>query len=209
MLNTENIILIGYSGHAFVICDSMIRRSMNIIGYCEAESKSLNPFDLAFLGSESERSVIEKLRTTQYFVAIGDNDRRRIVSQKLIELTGLHPVNIIDEKTTISSSCTMGKGVFISSGCVINAVSTIHDGVICNTNATIEHECTIGKYSHVAPGVTICGNVQIGANTLVGAGSVIKPGIKIGDNVILGAGSVIVKDIKSNSTVVGNPQKHI
>lgn len=209
MHNSGDIILIGYSGHSFVICDSLLKASRNIIGYCESASKTLNPFELEFLGLESEPEVIDKLKLSDYFIAIGDNKRRRLVSEKLIESTGKIPVNVIDSLASVSSSCTLGSGVFISNGCVINALSNIGDGVICNTNSTIEHECAIGKYSHIAPGVTVCGNVQIGENTLVGAGSVIKPGVTIGNSVIIGAGSVVVKDILSDSKVVGNPQKLI
>jgi acetyltransferase-like isoleucine patch superfamily enzyme len=73
----------------------------------------------------------------------------------------------------------------------------------------IEHECSIGNFSHIAPGAVLAGNVSIGSGCLIGANSVIKQGLKVGDNVIIGAEAVVLKDINSNTKIVGNPAREI
>ena len=88
-------------------------------------------------------------------------------------------------------------------------LNIINIGCIINTGAIIEHQCEVGNFSHIAPGVKLCGNVIIGENCLIGANSVIKPGVKIGNNVTVGAGAVVLNDIQSNSRFVGNPAKQI
>ena len=93
----------------------------------------------------------------------------------------------------------------ISSNVVINAMSKIALGAICNTSCTIEHNCEIGEFSHIGPSATLCGNVRIGNETFIGAAAVIKEGVSIGNNVTIGAGSVVLKNIPDNVTVVGNP----
>jgi len=79
-------------------------------------------------------------------------------------------------------------------------------GCIVNNHASIDHDCNIGEFSHIAPGTVLCGCVTVGSGTLVGAGSVVLPGITIGKNCIVAAGSRVDKDILCNSvlTPAGN-----
>ena len=46
----NEIIIMGYSGHGFVICDVCERNNLTIIGYCDNEEKMLNPYELLYLG---------------------------------------------------------------------------------------------------------------------------------------------------------------
>ena len=88
---------------------------------------------------------------------------------------------------------------------LINSLAKIEAGSIINSGAIIEHEVKIGKFSHVGPNATLCGNVNISDNVFIGANSVVKEGVKIGKNSIIGAGSVVLKNVPANSTYVGNP----
>ena len=76
-------------------------------------------------------------------------------------------------------------------------------------SSSIDHDCNVNDFVHIAPGVTICGGVSIGRSTLVGAGTTILPNIKIGENVIIGAGSLVNKNIPNNPKVLGSPAKII
>jgi sugar O-acyltransferase (sialic acid O-acetyltransferase NeuD family) len=103
----------------------------------------------------------------------------------------------------------MGDGVMIAANATINPLAEIGRGVICNTSSSIDHECIIGDFTHIAPGAVLCGNVKVGRSTFIGANSVIRQGIIIGNNVTIGAGTVVVKDIPDNSTVIGNPARKL
>lgn len=92
---------------------------------------------------------------------------------------------------------------------VVNPGTKLGAFCIINTGATVDHDCVIGDYAHVGPGVNLCGGVQVGKRTLVGVGSCAVPKVKIGSDAIIGAGSVIVSDIPDGVLAYGNPCKVI
>jgi sugar O-acyltransferase (sialic acid O-acetyltransferase NeuD family) len=206
--NQENkpIVLIGYSGHAFVAADIFLSVGQTVSAYCDNEEKKFNPFSLKYLGKDS--AVANLLKDYSYFIAIGDNDIRRKVYERLSSQLG-ESSNAIHKSAVISPFAEIGNGVFIAASATINPLVKIGNGVICNTSCSIDHECVIGDFVHIAPGAVLCGNVTVGENSFIGANAVVKQGITIGKNVMIGAGTVVVKDIPDNSTIVGNPQKNL
>jgi acetyltransferase-like isoleucine patch superfamily enzyme len=90
-------------------------------------------------------------------------------------------------------------------GAIIQSSVKIGKHSIINTRASIDHDCVIQDYVHIAPGVILCGNVQIGE----GAGTTIMQGIRVGKWSVIGAGSVVLKDIPDHVTAVGSPCKII
>lgn len=198
---SKEVIILGYSGHAYVVIDALISSGYSIKGYCEVEEKGLNPYNIKYLGSEDK--IVSK-DPANYIVAIGDNQLREKIQVKITN-RGVELANAIHCTAEISKTVVIGRGNFISAGVIINSMVKIGDGVICNTRSIIEHECILGNYVHIGPGTVLCGNVNVGSNTLIGAGSVIIPNITIGKNVIIGAGSIVVKNVPDNSIIKGNP----
>ena len=207
MLNKE-VVLVGYSGHGYVVADATIASNMNLKYYTDKKQITKNHFDLAYLGFEGDLDYKFWEKDYDYILGIGDNLIRRRTADLLIS-KGLYLLNVVHPSASISHKVQYGIGNFISRNVAVNALVEIGNVCILNTGCIIEHECLIGNGVHIAPGAVLAGNVEIGDNTFVGANSVIKQGVKIGVNVIIGAGSVILNDIADNSKIVGNPGKEI
>jgi sugar O-acyltransferase (sialic acid O-acetyltransferase NeuD family) len=204
----KDIAVIGYSGHAYVAIDILLSASQKVTAYCDAEEKEYNPFSLQYLGKEADARITEVLKRYDYFIAIGDNAVRSSIYKKLLPVLG-NPVNAIHPTAVISPSVKMKDGIFAAANISINPFVQIGTGVICNTSCSIDHECVIGNFAHIAPGAILCGNVKVGDNSFIGAGSVVKQGVKIGNNVMIGAGCVVIKDVENNCIMIGNPQKRL
>ncbi len=139
-------------------------------------------------------------------VAIGNNFAREDVvyglrsdDKSLIFSTVSHP------SAEISNRAELVEGIMLCAKSVVIAGVHIGEFTIINTGATVDHDCTLGNYVHIAPGVNLCGFVEVGDRTLIGVGSSVRPDITIGSDTIIGAGSVIVKDIPSGVIAHGNP----
>ncbi|MCH6266405.1 sugar O-acetyltransferase [Neobacillus citreus] len=111
--------------------------------------------------------------------------------------------------TDCGKNITVGKNVFINSGCRFQDQGgiTIGDGVLIGHNvvlATLNHDIDPKKRSTLQPAPIVIGN-----NVWVGANATVVPGVTIGDGTIIAAGAVVTKDVPENVIVGGVPAKKI
>ena len=81
-----------------------------------------------------------------------------------------------------------------------------------NLYSYVAHDCVVGDFVTLAPGVQCNGNVVIEDHAYIGAGAVIKQGqpgkpLVIGSGAMVGMGAVVTKSIPPGITVVGNPAR--
>ncbi|MCK8480539.1 acetyltransferase [Psychroserpens algicola] len=207
-MSSNKIVLVGYSGHGFVVAETAKAGLMNLQFYTEKEQMTTNPFGLTYLGFESDASFSEWDQSYDYILGIGDNAIRKKVAQ-LILSKNKTLLNAIDPSANISEVISLGQGNFIAKNVVVNALAAIGDYCILNTGCIVEHECRISNGVHIAPGAVLLGNVSVGAQSFIGANAVIKENVTIGQNVIIGAGTVVLNDVSEGSKIVGNPGRAI
>jgi acetyltransferase-like isoleucine patch superfamily enzyme len=111
--------------------------------------------------------------------------------------------------TDFGKNISVGKNVFINSGCRFQdqAGITIGDGVLIGHNvvlATLNHGLSPSDRSTTYPAP-----IKIGNNVWIGANATILPGVTIGNNAIIAAGAVVTKDVPENAVVGGVPAKLI
>lgn len=204
----KKVILVGYSGHGIVVAEAAMMAGINLLFYTEKSEMKFNPFEINYIGFESDLNFEFWNSNMDFIIGIGDNFLRQKIGE-LITSKENKILNVINPSASVSKYCNMGYGNFIGRNASINPLAQIGNLCIVNTGCIIEHECKIDDYVHIAPGAVLAGNVHVGQNTFIGANSVIKQGVKIGKNVIIGAGSVIIQDIPDFKKMVGNPSREI
>lgn len=71
----------------------------------------------------------------------------------------------------------------------------------------MEHDCVVGDFVNICPGVSMAGHTRIGRKSFIGIGSTVIDDIKVGKEVVIGAGAAVIRDIPDYAAAVGVPAK--
>ena len=109
--------------------------------------------------------------------------------------------------TDFGKNITIGKDVFINSGCHFQDQGGIEigDGALIGHNvvlATINHDLNPkeNRKNHYAA-------IKIGAHVWIGSNATILPGVTIGDYAVVAAGAVVTREVPAMTVVGGVPAR--
>lgn len=187
--------IIGASGHGKVVADIARLNGYDVIEFLDDDPNKTSCGQYPIVG-KTDTDIDGDL-----FVAIGSSEIRKRLSngKKLVSL--IHPNSVIAEGVRI------GEGTVVMAGAVVNPGTIIGKGCIINTCSSVDHDCKLGDYVHIAVGSHLCGSVKVGDNTWIGAGATISNNVNICDNCVIGAGALVIKAITSSGIYIGIPAK--
>lgn len=199
-----DLVILGGGGQAAVVAESAARAGWRVVGFAAAvaatDVATLGDPDCAITGGPRIEALIAQ--GARLHAAVGAAEvRERWFSR----FGAANFASVVDPSAVISPSAHVGAGVYIGVGAVVNARAAIEAGAIVNTRAIVEHDCTVGAFSHIAPAAVLCGSVRVGRCAQVSAGAVVIPVRRIGDGAMVGAGAVVVRDVPAGMTVAGVP----
>jgi sugar O-acyltransferase (sialic acid O-acetyltransferase NeuD family) len=200
----NGVYLYGCGGHSLVVGDILERNGVPILGVY-ADKGNRHPKHLHVDEGIRLAGSIDCKDDVPFVLCVGNNLERSEIARML----GREYVSVIDARSTISPSASIGVGTVVLAGSIIQANAIIGNHVIINTAASIDHDNIIGDYAHVSPHATLCGHVEIGEGTHIGAGVTIIPSIKVGKWTTVGAGSVVLRDLPDGVVAVGVPARII
>lgn len=203
----DSIWILGAGGHAKVVIEAIREASaFEISGILDDNSARHGQTVRGVpIVDAMTPEAISKHGVKHAVIAIGDNRTRARIAT---ELTGLvsWPV-IVHSRAIVDSAVQLAEGTVVCAGAVVQPDTRVGRHAILNTACSVDHDCVVGNFAHVAPGVHIAGGVIVGEGTLVGIGSSVIPGRSIGAWSIVGAGAVVVADIPHRSVATGVPAR--
>jgi UDP-perosamine 4-acetyltransferase len=200
----RDVIMVGGGGHAMSCLDAADSRALRFIGYVGPQPDERLP--LRYLGGDDALPELCRRGGAQAFVAVGDNARRRSLSQQLQELD-IELATLVADTARVSPHASVAPGAAVLHGVLIGPRSTIGTGAVVNTAASVDHDCTIEEFAHIAPGTHLAGGVRIGAGVFAGVGVSVIPDVEVGPWAVVGAGAVVIGNIHPREIVVGAPAR--
>ncbi len=206
---THPVIVMGGGGHARVLLDLLSLIGAKVLGVTTFDGKGEPPLpDIAILGNDDV--ILNHSPTDVALVnAVGyarASDLRKEIQEKFL-LRGYRFSTLIHPAAVTSSFANLEDGCQIMAGAVVQAKVKVGIGAIINTRASVDHDCVIGAYAHIAPGATLSGNVHVGECSLIGVGASVIQGIRIGAMCTIGAGSAVIRNLPDNVSVGGVPAR--
>ncbi len=196
----KDLIIIGASGHGRVVADIASLNGYKTIVFLDDKNYGKDFAGYPVIGKSTDAP------DGDVFVAIGNAEVRKRLMELYRDRT--QPV-LIHPNAVAAKDVRIGRGTAVMAGAVINPGAVIGTGCIINTCSSVDHDCIISDYVHVAVGAHLCGTVTVEQGTWIGAGATVINNVGICGGCMIGAGSVVIKDITEKGTYVGVPAKRI
>lgn len=208
------LIILGAGGHAKVLLEILAGQGENILGFTDAawaegpEETGNNFMGFPVLGRDDSVTSYpcEQVRLVNGLGSIQAVNKRQAI-YLTFEALGYQFTEVIHRTAIVSAWSTLGAGVQLMAGSIVQPGTTIGENTLINTKAAVDHDCRIGAHVHLGPGVTLSGGVEVGDGVHVGTGATVIQGIRIGEAAFVAAGSLVVHDVPAGTRVMGVPAR--
>jgi sugar O-acyltransferase (sialic acid O-acetyltransferase NeuD family) len=205
----QPLVIVGAGGHGREMLDiveaiNAVAPTYEFLGFVAAEA------DEALLARRGARWLgpVDWLvdHEAMFAVGIGDSQTRADIDRELrgqgrVAATLVHPA------ASTGSDLRFDDGVALAAGARVTTNVSLGRQTQLNVNAVVSHDCIVGDYVTLSPGVLINGTVRLGDGVFLGTGAIVLPGRTVGAGARIGAGAVVVDDVAPGVTVTGVPAR--
>ncbi len=164
-----------------------------------------NSFNIPILRTiDQVRAASKQRNPIQFCVGIGNNQIRRRVAKEMEE-AGFVPATIIHPSAIFGPETQIGIGTLVAAGAVVAPRAHVGNHTLINAQCTVGHDCRLGSFVNICPGVRIGGHAIIEDGALIGSNAVIHPGRTVGAGATVGASSYLIRSLKPGMSAIGVP----
>ncbi len=203
--NGTAVLIYGDGGHAKTIID-LLRQSRHFsLAGVLADPAPVVPdlLGVPVLGTSDVLPSLHEEGLRLIINGVGGTNSPRIrvdIFERLAQFGYAFPT-IVHERAVVESSARLAAGVQIFGMAFVGSAATVGFGAIINTGAIVSHDCVIGDYAHLTPGVILAGHVKVGTAALIGMGVTTGVNVTIGDWARIGNGARIHADVPPHTVV--------
>lgn len=199
---TDGVLVVGAGGHAKVVVATLRAAGFRVGGIYD-DNPSLHGTQILGAPVVGPLKDLKSCAGAAAVIAVGDCRVRSELSGEL----PLEWVTVVHPAAWVHESVSLGAGTVVFAQAAVQPASRLGCHVIVNTAATVDHDCTVEDFVHIAPGVHLAGNVTVAEGALLGIGAVAAPGTAIGAWSCVGAGGVVTRNIPAKMVAVGCPAR--
>lgn len=194
--------IIGASGHGKVVADIANKTGYDEIEFLDDDQTLTHCGKWPVLGPVLKAAEIDH----DLFIAIGD----AAIREELMRcFQDRHFPVLVHPNAVVAEDVVIGEGTVVMAGAVINPGAKLGRGCIVNTCASVDHDCCLGDFVHVAVGAHLSGTVSLGKRSWIAVGASVVNNVTICDDVMVGAGAVVLHDINEPGTYIGVPARRL
>ncbi|GAB5404472.1 MAG: acetyltransferase [Aureliella sp.] len=210
------IAIIGFGGHAHVVRSALLASGRDVLAATCLDPAGCGEPPVAGLTLHTDESLVRAHSANEIDLCLGlgtvnaDSEmghRQEVV--KYFTRLGYKFVGVRHPTAWICSTADVAVTAQVHAGVVIQPGAVVQDFAIVNTKASVDHDCRVGKYCHIAPGATLSGNVELSDYAHVGTGASIIQGVAVGVGAMVGAGATVVRSVADGVCVVGTPAREL
>jgi sugar O-acyltransferase (sialic acid O-acetyltransferase NeuD family) len=209
----KNLVLIGGGNQVQYTIDIIEKEGKyNIVGIIDSiRDIGSELYGYNIIGrQENLKTLVDVYNIDGGIISIGDNWTRYYIHEAIKKIKpDFKFFNAIHPSVYIGNNVTLGEGIVVMAGCILNPGAYVGNFTFFATGAHVEHDCIIGDYASISAGSLTGGHVKLGKYSALTLGVTVIDRVEIGENTVVGAGSVILKSLPDNVLVYGNPAKII
>lgn len=203
--NANELIILGAGGHANTIID-LVRQASHyhlagiVANPLPATSEVLG---VPVLGGEEVLQSLYDKGIRLMVNGVGAINRNRVRYEVFVRMAerGFAFPRIVHPKAAVEPSAEIAAGVQVFGMAFVGSCVRVGFGAIINTGAIVSHDCKIGDFAHLTPGVLLAGSVEVGTGALIGMGVTTAIGVRIGEWARIGNGARINGDVPPHAIV--------
>ncbi len=208
MKDERPVIIIGAGGHARVLASTLKLLGKKVLGFTDSNPEMFGAGfgGIPVLGDDSVvfAHAPDGIRLVNGVGCISVPHKRERIFQQF-KSRGYGFQSVIHPGAIVCEDVSLGEGVQVMMGALIQTGCHIEENVIVNTGAIIDHDTLIHPHCHIAPGAVLSGNCLVGRRSLVGVGATVLQSIQLGESSLIAAGAVVIRNTGPNSRIFGVP----
>jgi sugar O-acyltransferase (sialic acid O-acetyltransferase NeuD family) len=202
-MSNSGVAVLGAGGHGKVVASTLMAAGHKLIGFYDDNPQTWGTyiFNVPVVGPINE---VTSENCSHAILGIGSNKIRK----RLAEQLDLNWITVVHPFAWVHPEVSLGIGTVVCAGAIVQPYSRIGSHVILNTKASVDHDCYVGDYVHMALS-HLAGEASAEEGAFLALGSIVFPGVHVGAWATLSAGSVAMKNVPPNTTVAGIPARLI
>lgn len=210
MGDEREILLLGAGGHARVLIEALRAAGVHPAGIIDANPATCGSsvMGVPVLGDDAE---LERRDPERYLLVNGVGSIRCTANRRRVfdyyKALAFRFEVVRHPSAVIASDAVLEEGAQVMAGAVLQPGCRVGCNSIVNTRTSLDHDCIVGAHVHLAPGVTLSGEVSVADGAHVGTGATVIQQIAIGAGALVAAGAVVVRDVPAGAKVRGVPAR--
>lgn len=167
----KRLLIIGAGGHGRAVAEAAMlgREYLPVAFLDDAVSPPAQIWGIPIWGSTEALATCHN-GVDAMVVAIGRNELREALHAR-VRAASFSLATVVHPAAVVSPTAEVGAGCALMAGAIVGTQARLGEGVIVNSAAVVDHDCTVGPFGHLGVNASMAGGTTLGRGAWMQAGS--------------------------------------